>query len=169
MSVLEWVQSHPWLTMLFLALASALATWATYPSDPIEWERIKAEEPRRAGLILMLRGFGIYPAKILRGALMLFAPAAQSAPKPETPSKPSAPSPFVAVLGAACLAVTGCSWLTPRHIRDVASIVTCVADLDDAGKNPKEIAIACGLENADRVLDLIKAQKALAARKAGAK
>lgn len=166
MSFILWVQAHPWLALAILAIVSALANWATYPADPLEWERIKVEEPRRAGAILVLRGFGIYPAKILRGLLLIFtAPPAPPA-KPETPSKPVPPSPFVAKLAAACLSLTGCAWFSGRHVRDVASIVTCVADMHDAGAPPGEIALTCGLENADRVLDLIKAQKAIAAKRA---
>jgi len=53
---------------------------------------------------------------------------------------------------------------TPSHITDVAAILKCVGEKADEGKTPKDIAIECGLENADKVLDLLKQQRALEAR-----
>lgn len=67
-----WLELDPALRIvLAFTVLSAVANWATAPADPAEWERIKLEEPRRAGAILALRGLGIYPAKILRGLSMV--------------------------------------------------------------------------------------------------
>ena len=65
----------------------------------------------------------------------------------------------------------GCaSWWsnTPSHVIDVAKIVTCVmTEIDKVPTPPiQDIAVKCGLENADAVLDLVKAQKAAEARHA---
>lgn len=73
----------------------------------------------------------------------------------------------------AVVSFVGCaSWWanTPSHIIDVAAIVTCVMTEYDKAPQPLTIAVAgdialkCGLENADKVLDLVKAQKAAEAR-----
>lgn len=74
---------------------------------------------------------------------------------------------FVAVF--VVLSFVGCaSWWanTPNHVIDIAKIVTCVmTEIDKVpAPPPQDIALKCGLENADAVLDLVKAQKAAEAR-----
>lgn len=66
------------------------------------------------------------------------------------------------------LAASCASWWahTPEHMRDVAKILTCVMDAYDQGVKPLDIAVKCGVENADAVLDLITAQRAAEARHA---
>lgn len=57
-------------------------------------------------------------------------------------------------------ALSGCAWLSSaNHTKDLARILACVSGEAAAGKTPGEIALTCGLENADAVLDLVsKAQ-----------
>jgi hypothetical protein len=70
---------------------------------------------------------------------------------------------LVGLVGGGCA-----SWWanTPSHVIDVAKIVTCVmTEIDkEPPSKPADIAIKCGLENADAVLDLVKAQRAAEAR-----
>lgn len=66
-----WASAHPLQFAIALALAfyiiTGVANWMTYPESAEEWARIQREEPRRAGVILVLRGWGFYPAKTWRG------------------------------------------------------------------------------------------------------
>lgn len=75
----------------------------------------------------------------------------------------------VALFAGLGLAPVGCaSWWarTPQHVGDIAAIYVCVAEKTEAGHDAASVALACGLENADRVIDLLKVQKAVAARQA---
>lgn len=95
--MLAWLWAHPIAFVLFVLFAEkvvlGLANWATYPADMEEWERVKREEPRRAALVQLLRGYGFYPAKVvlaLRGLVhgALPAPvrvAVEEAQKPPNP------------------------------------------------------------------------------------
>lgn len=70
-SVASWLWAHPVaFVMLVLGvekLVLGVANWATYPKSAKEWARIRREEPRRAALVLFLRGYGFYPAKVVLG------------------------------------------------------------------------------------------------------
>jgi len=51
---------------------------------------------------------------------------------------------------------SGCAWFSrANHAKDLASILSCISGEAAAGKSPGEIALTCGLENADEVIDLI--------------
>lgn len=78
-NVVAWLWAHP-LALALVVLAvekvlTALAVWATYPNDEREWRRIKRQEPRRAALITFLRGWGVYPTKVLVGVRGLWVGA----------------------------------------------------------------------------------------------
>lgn len=70
-SCVSWLWQHPVALVVVVILVekivTGLAVWATYPADPKEWLRIKRQEPRRAALVLFLRGWGFYPAKVVAG------------------------------------------------------------------------------------------------------
>lgn len=62
-------------------------------------------------------------------------------------------SPIVAM--AVCL--MACSWLTPKHAQDVATIVECV--LANETQPPAQIAITCGIQDVQEVIDILSAHK----------
>lgn len=70
-ALFAWLWQHPVALVVAIVvvekIVTGLAVWATYPSDPKEWTRIKRQEPRRAALVLFLRGWGFYPAKVVTG------------------------------------------------------------------------------------------------------
>lgn len=67
-------------------------------------------------------------------------------------------------------ATIGCSWFqrTPEHAGDLGRILVCIDEKLDLGLSPTEVAVACGIENIDAILDLVKARKARAAAKSSA-
>lgn len=69
------------------------------------------------------------------------------------------------VLGVALAgSVTACSWLrSGNHAKDIASILTCISGEAAAGKSPGEIALTCGLQSADEVIDLVTRSQGVAA------
>lgn len=92
-------------------------------------------------------------------------PPGSDGPKP--PSVPPLPLLLVLLVG-----LPGCaSWWsrTPQHVGDVAAILACVAEKTEAGHDATSVALACGLENADRVVDLLKVQRQLEAKHAAKK
>lgn len=142
--MLAFIDAHPFLCMALLVIVTALANWSTAPEDPAEWERIKREEPRRAGAILVLRGFGVYPAKILRGLSMIF------------PRRPPGPP---AVL--ACLMLAGCAGtfeLPGPKAAPVAIDPKRCAELDDSrvawGASAKGSGVLAGASAATAALPL---------------
>lgn len=67
------------------------------------------------------------------------------------------------------LGLAGCpSWWarTPEHVKDVAAILACVVEKAETGMKLVDIAITCGVENADKVLDILKTQQAIEAKHA---
>ncbi len=64
----------------------------------------------------------------------------------------------------ACLPLVACSWLSrPSHYADAARILACISAEAAAGKGAGEIALTCGLENADAVIDLVTKSQGVAA------
>jgi hypothetical protein len=65
--VFHWLDAHPHLTglVLFFVL-SALVNWLARVDTPEEWERLKAEQPRVAAVLALLRGVGVEPYKLAR-------------------------------------------------------------------------------------------------------
>jgi hypothetical protein len=60
--------------------------------------------------------------------------------------------------------VSACSWLrSGNHAKDIASILTCISGEAAAGKSPGEIAVTCGLQSADEVIDLVTRSQGVAA------
>lgn len=64
------IQNSVYIIVGFM-LISGVLNWLTFPSDPKEWERIKEEEPKRAGIIQIFRAWGFYPNKFIIGIKML--------------------------------------------------------------------------------------------------
>lgn len=59
--------------------------------------------------------------------------------------------------------VSACSWLrSGNHAKDIASILTCISGEAAAGKSPGEIALTCGLQSADEVIDLVAKSQGVA-------
>lgn len=50
-----------------------------------------------------------------------------------------------------------------NHAKDIASILTCISGEAAAGKSPGEIALTCGLQSADEVIDLVTRSQGVAA------
>ena len=81
------------------------------------------------------------------------------------PSKPSEapkvpPLPLLLVL---LVPLVGCAWLSkPSHYADMARILSCISAEAAAGKSAGEIALTCGLENADAVIDLVTKSQGVA-------
>ena len=81
------------------------------------------------------------------------------------PSKPSEapkvpPLPLLLVL---LVPLVGCAWLSrPSHYADAAKILSCISAEAAAGKSPEAIALTCGLENADAVIDLVTKSQGVA-------
>lgn len=66
-AILQWLDAHPHLTGLVLfVLLSALVNWLARVDSPEEWERLKAERPRVAAVLALLRGVGVEPYKLAR-------------------------------------------------------------------------------------------------------
>ena len=60
--------------------------------------------------------------------------------------------------------VSACSWLrSGNHAKDIASILACISGEAAAGKSPAEIAVTCGLQSADEVIDLVTRSQGVAA------
>ena len=94
----------------------------------------------------------------LAGSRLLAASKSLSADKPEAPKVP--PLPLLLVL---LVPLAGCAWLSkPSHYADMARILTCISAEASAGKGPAEIALTCGLENADAVIDLVTKSQGVA-------
>lgn len=67
-----WAAAHPALvgTVLFLTL-SAVANWLMRFETPEQWEWLKENHPRIAGLISSMRALGLDPVKLLRAAIAI--------------------------------------------------------------------------------------------------
>lgn len=78
-----------------------------------------------------------------------------------TPKPPKVPPlPLLLVL---LVPMAGCAWLSkPSHYADAAKILSCISAEAAAGKSPAEIALTCGLENADAVIDLVTKSQGVA-------
>lgn len=58
---------------------------------------------------------------------------------------------------------TGCAWFSrANHAKDIASILACISGEAAAGKSATDIALTCGLENADAVIDLVTKSQGVA-------
>lgn len=55
------------------------------------------------------------------------------------------------IVGAALL--SGCAWITPNHIADVTTIISCV--LQHRLDPPLMIAQTCGVEDVQQVIDIL--------------
>lgn len=107
-----WASAHPVWAAICAAVAffivTGIANWATYPDDVTEWERIKRDEPRRAGLLLILRGWGFYPAKIWRGLVAVVTGRLTGTSVP--PKPPTLPPLPLLLMGLAVAALSmGCA------------------------------------------------------------
>lgn len=126
-----------------------------------------------AGLIILAaKGRATDPALvgIVTGALgalsSILVQTKDDSAKPEGATAGKVPP--LAVLGLAVvlglLALPGCSWLrSGNHAKDIASILTCISGEAAAGKSPGEIALTCGLQSADEVIDLVTRSQGVAA------
>lgn len=120
-----WASAHPVWAAICAALAfflvTGLANWATYPDDPAEWERIKRDEPRRAGVLFVFRGWGFYPAKVWRGIVAIvtgkLTGGTSSPPKP--PGVP--PLPLLLMTLAFAALTAGCA-VSFEESRGLASV-----------------------------------------------
>lgn len=83
-------------------------------------------------------------------------------------------TPFLFLLATGIGGAVGCAFLTANHTRDILTIASCVL-VEAATVAPNrlpsppeaaQIAVKCGAENADAVLDLIRAKRQAAAREA---
>lgn len=72
------------------------------------------------------------------------------------------PSVPPTVIGLMALALCACSWLTPRHVVDVAEIATCILANDQM--KPIDIVVKCGAENEQQVIDILTAHRQAAQR-----
>lgn len=62
------------------------------------------------------------------------------------------------------LSNSGCSWLTPSHVVDVAQIAACVLQHD---QDPIEtIGIECAIQDQQQIRDILSAHKAASKREA---
>lgn len=78
--------------------------------------------------------------------------------KPAAPKVP--PLPLLLVL---LVPLVGCAWLSkPSHYADAAKILSCISAEAAAGKSPADIALTCGIENADAVIDLVTKSQGVA-------
>ena len=78
--------------------------------------------------------------------------------KPAAPKVP--PLPLILVL---LVPLVGCAWLSkPSHYADAARILACISGEAAAGKSATDIALTCGLENADAVIDLVTKSQGVA-------
>ena len=107
-----WASTHPLQFAIALGVAfyviTGVANWLTFPEDAKEWERIQREEPRHAGVILVLRGWGFYPAKTWRGLVaVVTGKLVDSGKKP--PSVPPLPLLCLALPLAVMLVPLGCA------------------------------------------------------------
>lgn len=62
--------------------------------------------------------------------------------------------------------LAGCSWLTPSHVQDVATIAECV--LAHESETPVQIAKDCAVENVQTVIDILTAHTDAEAREKAA-
>ena len=103
-----WASTHPLQFAIALGVAfyviTGVANWLTFPDDPKEWERIQREEPRHAGVILVLRGWGFYPAKTWRGLV-----AVVTGKLVDSGSKPPNVPPLPLLCLALALVSLGCA------------------------------------------------------------
>lgn len=95
----------------------------------------------------------------LAGSRLLAASASlKGDDKPAAPKVP--PLPLILVL---LVPLVGCAWLSkPSHYADAARILSCISAEAAAGKSAGEIALTCGLENADAVIDLVTKSQGVA-------
>ena len=81
---------------------------------------------------------------------------------PPSSDKPK-PPPLPLILLVLVLPVLACSWLSrPSHYADAAKILACISAEAAAGKGAADIALTCGLENADAVIDLVTKSQGVA-------
>lgn len=80
----------------------------------------------------------------------------------DAPKPPSVP-PLPLIVLALTLPLAACSWLSrPSHYADAAKILACISAEAAAGKGAADIALTCGLENADAVIDLVTKSQGVA-------
>ena len=114
------------------------------------------------GIYLAAKGMAV-PAW-LASLLAVIGPAFAWYAKP--PGSGDGAAKAVGLLLALALgsSVSACSWLrSGNHAKDVASILTCISGEAAAGKSPGEIALTCGLQSADEVIDLVTRSQGVAA------
>lgn len=114
------------------------------------------------GIVLAAKGVAV--PTWLASLLAVIGPAFAWYAKPpgddgsKSPKVP--PLPLLLVL---LVPLAGCAWLSrPSHYADMARILTCISAEASAGKGPAEIALTCGLENADAVIDLVTKSQGVA-------
>lgn len=116
------------------------------------------------GIYLAAKGVAV-PAW-LASLLAVIGPAfAWYAPPPGAgDDKPAAPKvPPLPLLLVLLVPLVGCAWLSkPSHYADAAKILSCISAEAAAGKSAGEIALTCGLENADAVIDLVTKSQGVA-------
>jgi len=70
------------------------------------------------------------------------------------------PLPLLLVL---LVPLVGCAWFQRgNHGKDLGGILACISGEAAAGKSPADIALTCGLENADAVIDLVTKSQGVA-------
>lgn len=140
-----WAVAHPWWTATLALIAwwliTGIASWATFPSDDKEWERIQREEPRRAGVLLVLRGWGFYPTKVLNGFGAIIFGRLTGTSKP-----PTLPPAIGGLLALALLAIpaSGCAYLKPAA-KIVVSDAKIACAISNAILGDAEIRTVCAI------------------------
>jgi len=114
------------------------------------------------GIYLAAKGVAV-PAW-LASLLAVIGPAFAWYAKPPGSGDGAAKAVGLLLVLALGSSVSACSWLrSGNHAKDVASILTCISGEAAAGKSPGEIALTCGLQSADEVIDLVTRSQGVAA------
>ena len=114
------------------------------------------------GIYLAAKGMAV-PAW-LASLLAVIGPAFAWYAKPPGSGDGAAKAVGLLLVLALGSSVSACSWLrSGNHAKDVASILTCISGEAAAGKSPGEIALTCGLQSADEVIDLVTRSQGVAA------
>lgn len=117
------------------------------------------------GIVLAAKGVAV--PTWLASLLAVIGPAFAWYAKPPgaADDKPAAPKvpPLPLLLLVLLVPLAACSWLSkPSHYADMARILNCISAEAAAGKSPADIALTCGLDNADAVIDLVTKSQGVA-------
>ena len=116
------------------------------------------------GIVLAVKGVPV--PTWLASLLAVIGPAFAWYAKPPGggDDKPAAPKvPPLPLLLVLLVPLVGCAWFQRgNHGKDLGGILACISGEAAAGKSPADIALTCGLENADAVIDLVTKSQGVA-------